>query len=81
MSVIVVTSDFPSSLGSMVEGYAALRAVMITTGIILCAAIVAETWNDERISIVFSRFTAITFVGLQVLYAINRLASIGFLSL
>ena len=74
MSVIVVTSGFQSSLGSMVKGYAALIAVMIITGIILCAAVVAETWNDERISMVFSRITAITLVGLPVLYAINRLA-------
>ena len=64
MSVIVVTSDFPSSLGSMVKGYAALIGVMITTGTILCAAVVAETSIDERISMVFSRITAITLVGL-----------------
>ena len=43
MSVIVVTADFVSSLGSMVTGYAALIAVMVATGMILCAAVVAET--------------------------------------
>lgn len=81
MSIIVVTSDFPSSLGSMVKGYAALIGVMITTGMILCAAVVAETSIDERISMVFSRITAITLVGLSVQYVIDGLASIGFVSL
>jgi len=81
MSVIVVTADFASSLGSMVTGYAALIAVMVATGIILCAAVVAETWIDERISIVFSRITAIILAGLSVQYVIDGLAIIGFVSL
>jgi len=81
MSVIVVTADFASSLGSMVTGYAALIAVMVATGIILCAAVVAETWIDERISMVFSRITAIILAGLSVQYVIDGLAIIGFVSL
>ena len=43
MSVIVVTADFASSLGSMLTGYAALIAVMVANGMMLCAAVVAET--------------------------------------
>ena len=81
MSVIVVTADFASSLGSMVTGYAALIAVMVATGMILCAAVVAETWIDERISMVFSRITAIILAGLSVQYVIDGLAIIGFVSL
>ena len=81
MSVIVVTADFASSLGSMVTGYVALIAVMVATGMILCAAVVAETWIDERISMVFSRITAIILAGLSVQYVIDGLAIIGFVSL
>ena len=81
MSVIVVTADFANSLGSMVTGYAALIAVMIATGMILCAAVVAETWIDERISMVFSRITSIILAGLSVQYVIDGLAIIGFVSL
>ena len=81
MSVIVVTADFASSIGSMVTGYAALIAVMVATGMILCAAVVAETWIDERISMVFSRITAIILAGLSVQYVIDGLAIIGFVSL
>ena len=40
---IVVTTDFASSLGSMVTGCAALIAVMVATGMILCAAVIAKT--------------------------------------
>ena len=76
MSVIVVTADFASSLGSMVTGYAALIAMMVATGMILCAAVVAETWIDERISMVFSRITAIILAGLSVQYVIDGLAII-----
>ena len=81
MSVIVVTADFSSSLGSMVTGYAALIAVMVATGMILCAAVFAETWIDERISMVFSRITAIILAGLSVQYVVDGLAIIGFVSL
>ena len=81
MSVIVVTADFASSLGSMVTGYAALIAVMVATGMILFAAVFAETWIDERISMVFSRITAIVLAGLSVQYVIDGLAIIGFVSL
>ena len=81
MSVIVVTADFASSLGSMVTGYAALIAVMVATGMILFAAVFAETWIDERISMVFSRITAIVLAGLSVQYVVDGLAIIGFVSL
>ena len=40
---IVVTTDFASSLGSMVTDCAALIAVMVATGMILCAAVIAKT--------------------------------------
>ena len=81
MSVIVVTAGFAGSIGGMVTGYAALFAVMIATGVILCAAVVAETWIDERISMVFSRITAIILAGLSVQYVIDGMVMIGLASL
>ena len=65
----------------MVTGYAALIAVMVTTGMILCTAVGAETWIDQRISMVFSRITSIILAGLSVQYFFNGLAIIGFVSL
>lgn len=44
MSVIVVTADFARSLGSMVAGYSAPIAAMIAISMVLCPAIVTETW-------------------------------------
>ena len=68
MSVIVVTADFANSLGSMVTGFTALIAVMFATSMILRAAVIVETWIDERISMVFSRITALILAGLSVQY-------------
>ena len=81
MSVIVVTADFVSRIGTMVTGYAALIAVMVATGVILCAAVLAEIWIDERISMVFLRITAIILTGLSLQYVIAGLVIIGFVSL
>lgn len=76
ISVIVVTDDFASSLGSTVKGYLLLIAVLVTIGMTLWADVVADTWIDERISIVFSRTTAIIFAGLSVQYVIDGLVII-----
>jgi multiple antibiotic resistance protein len=81
MSVIVVNAGFAGALASTLTGYAALLAVMAATGIILCLAVVAEGWLNEKISMVFSRITAIILAGLSVQYIIDGMAIIGLVTL
>ena len=81
MSVIVVNASFAGALASTLTGYAALLAVMAATGIILCLAVVAEGWLNEKISVVFSRITAIILAGLSTQYIIDGMAIIGLVTL
>ena len=80
MSVIVVNAGFGGALASTLTGYAALLAVMVATGIILCLTLVAEGWLNEKITMVFSRITAIILAGLSVQYVIDGLTAIGLIS-
>ena len=80
MSVIVVNAGFAGALASTLTGYAALLAVMVATGIILCLTVVAEGWLNEKITMVFSRITAIILAGLSVQYVIDGLTVIGVVS-
>ena len=80
MSVIVVNVGFAGALASTLTGYAALLAVMVATGIILCLTVVAEGWLNEKITMVFSRITAIILAGLSVQYVIDGLTAIGLIS-
>ena len=80
MSVIVVNAGFASALASTLTGYAALLAVMVATGIILCLTVIAEGWLNEKITMVFSRITAIILAGLSVQYVIDGLTAIGMIS-
>ena len=57
------------------------NAALMRTGTILCAAVAAKTWVDERISMVFSRITVVIIVGKLVQYVIDSLGIIGFVSL
>jgi len=77
MSVIVVNAGFAGALASTLTGYAALLAVMAATGIILCLTVIAEGWLNEKITMVFSRITAIILAGLSVQYVIDGLTAIG----
>jgi len=78
MSVIVVTGGFASGgVGAVLTGYAALLAVMVATGAILSLTVLAEGWMNEKITMVFSRITAIILAGLSVQYVIDGLAAIG----
>ena len=77
MSVIVVNAGFAGALASTLTGYAALLAVMVATGIILCLTVVAEGWLNERITMVFSRITAIILAGLSVQYVVDGLTAVG----
>ena len=61
----------------MMTGYAALIAVMVTIGTILCMTVVAEGWLNENITMVFSRITAIILAGLLVQYVIDSMSIIG----
>ena len=79
MSVIVVNAGFTGALASTLTGYAALLAVMVATGIILCLTVIAEGWLNEKITMVFSRITAIILAGLSVQYVIDGLTTVGLL--
>lgn len=82
MSVIFVTSGFASGgFGAVLTGYAALLAVMVATGAILGLTVLAEGWMNERITMVFSRITAIILAGLSVQYIIDGLAAVGLVTL
>ena len=80
MSVIVVNAGFAGSIAGMMTGYAALIAVMVATGIILCMTVVAEGWLNEKITVVFSRITAIILAGLSVQYVIDGMSVIGLIA-
>ena len=77
MSVIVVNASFAGDFTGTVIGYAALLAVMVATGAILCLTVVAEGWLNERITTVVSRITAIILAGLSVQYVIDGLSILG----
>ena len=81
MSVIVVTGGFASGgMSAVLTGYAALLAVMVATGVILSLTVLAEGWMNEKITMVFSRITAIILAGLSVQYVIDGLAAIGLIT-
>ena len=80
MSVIVVNAGFAGSIAGIMTGYAALIAVMVATGIILCMTVVAEGWLNEKITMVFSRITAIILAGLSVQYVIDGMSVIGLIA-
>ena len=77
MSVIVVNAGFTGALTSTIIGYTSLMAVMFATGVILCLTVVAENWLNERVTMVFSRITAIVLAGLSVQYVIDGLTLVG----
>lgn len=80
MSVMVVNAGFGDDLSQALIGYAALIAVMLATAIILCSTVIAEGWLNEKITMVFSRITAIILAGLSVQYVIDGLRQIGIVS-
>ena len=80
MSVIVVNAGFAGSIAGMMTGYAALIAVIVTTGTILCMTVVAEGWPNEKITMVFSRITAIILASFAVQYVIDGMCIIGLIT-
>jgi multiple antibiotic resistance protein len=79
-SVIVVNASFAGNIAGMMTGYAALIAVMVAIGIILCMTVVAEGWLNEKITMLFSPITAIILAGLSVQYAIDGMSVIGLIA-
>ena len=77
MSVTVVNASFARALTSTIMGYASLIAVMFATGFILCMTVIAESWLNERVTMVFSMVTAIILAGLSVQYVIDGIRSAG----
>lgn len=77
MSVIVVNASFAVVLTGPIIGYTSLMAVMVATGVILCLTVVAESWLNEKLTMVFSRITAIILAGLSVQYVIDGSVSVG----
>ena len=73
ISVIVVTAEFSDALGRSLIGYSALLAVMASTGLVLCQTVIAESWLNEKVTMVFSRITAIILAGLSVQYVLDSL--------
>ena len=73
ISVIVVTAEFSDALGRSLIGYSALLAVMASTGLILCLTVIAESWLNEKVTMVFSRITEIILAGLFVQYVLDGL--------
>ena len=80
MSVIVVNASFAGALTSSIISYTSLMAVMVATGVILCLTVVAESWLNEKVTMVFSRITAIILAGLSVQYVIDGLVSVGLIA-
>ena len=79
ISVIVVNASFSSALADTLIGYFALLAVMASTGLILCLTVIAESWMNEKVTMVFSRITAIVLAGLSVQYILDGLSSVNWL--
>ena len=77
MLMIVVDASFVGALTSIIIGYASLIAVMVATGFILCMTVIAESWLNERVTMVFSRITDIILAGLSVQYVIDGIRSAG----
>ena len=52
-------------------------AFKIAGGSILCLTVVAKGWHNDKITMVYSRITAIILAGLSLQYVIDGLAAIG----
>ena len=77
----MLNAAFASARVSTLTGYAALLAVMVATGIILCLTVIAKVWLNKKITMVFSRIIAIILAGFWVQYGIDGLAAIGLVTL
>jgi len=75
-SVMVVASN-PTENVNIIIGYGAMVAVMLATAIVLIIASLAESYINPRITLVFSRITAIILAALSLQYIIDGLQALG----
>ena len=75
-SVMVVSSGGAGSLKLSLLGLGALAAVMTITAVILTATSLAETYEDTRLTSVFSRITAIILTTFSIQYIIDGLQTL-----
>ena len=75
-SVMVVASS-PAGNLDIVIGYGAMVAVMRATAIVLIIASLAESYINPRVTLVFSRITAIILAALSIQYIIDGLQVLG----
>ena len=77
MSIIVVNGGFAGDVSSIILSYMALLATMFATALFLSLAVFAESWMNERVTMIFSRVTSIILAGLAVQYVIDGLRTVG----
>jgi len=75
-SVMVVASS-PAGKLDIVIGYGAMVAAMLATAIVLIISSLAESYINPRVTLVFSRITAIILAALSIQYVIDGLQALG----
>lgn len=73
----MVVASSPAGKLDIVIGYGAMVAVMLATAIVLIIASLAESYINQRITLVFSRITAIILAALSIQYIIDWLQALG----
>ena len=73
----MVVASSPAGKLHIVIGYGAMVAVMPATAIVLIIAALAEFCINPRVTLVFSRITAIILAALSIQYIIDRLQALG----
>ena len=77
---MVVSSGAADSLKLSLLGLSALASVMAATALVLIATSLAESYVDKRVTLVFSRNTAIILAALSIQYIIDGLTALGMIS-
>jgi len=73
----MVVASNPTGNVNMIIGYGAMVVVMLATAIFLIIASLAESYINPRITLVFSRITAIILAALSIQYIIDGLQALG----
>ena len=72
-----VVASSPADNLDIVIGYGAMIAVIVATAIVLIIAPLAESYINPRVTLIFSRITAITLAALSIQYITNGLQALG----
>ena len=75
--MVMVVASSPAGNLDIVIGYGAMVAVMLATAIVLIIASLAESYINPRVTLVFSRITAIILAALSIQYIIDGLQALG----